>query len=205
MDFAAPLKNEVFRPIMTLVVPGATAVAPYALLVRHYEPAISDSLTRHPSIGYTVLAIAALAAGFVIEDIASGFEDLVIDQWLECKKKGHRDTWKKYLALALPTNPIGQRYLRRVLLRMQFELHFAVALIAAWVGWARLQAVDSPWSRGSFVAFSIFSLAVVVFLLIEAFQSAGVLSDVRQNLVGHYYEIEFKPKREDLPATGTGG
>jgi hypothetical protein len=77
---------------MTLLVPGATAVAPYALVARQENPTISVFYERHPVLATIVLAVAVLAAGFVLEDIGSRIET-VWDNKLEKKSGTQVEEW----------------------------------------------------------------------------------------------------------------
>jgi hypothetical protein len=185
MDFTAPLKGEILRPVMTHLVPGATLVAPCALFVRHRGPEIFALVASQPVVAVTVLTLAMLAAGFVLEDVGTRVE-VRWDESLSSERKDHRDIWNQYLLLAFKEEPIGQRYLRTVLLRMKFELHFAIGLLLSWPVWLWLQ-IDRPyWSGWGFAMYSLITFALAGYLIYEARTSARVLGDVRRELVNHY-------------------
>jgi hypothetical protein len=48
MDLGSPFKPEVFRPIARLLIPGATAVAPFVIVAAHRYPVRVGATDERP-------------------------------------------------------------------------------------------------------------------------------------------------------------
>src|ERR1700733_7814336 len=79
-----------------------------------------------------LLALACIAAGLLVEDIGSRIESRFLDKRLGTQPgfSTHSDEWNQYLRLVFKAEPVGQRYLRAILLRFKFELGTAIALFS---------------------------------------------------------------------------
>ena len=186
MDITSAFRTEIFRPLMILVAPGATAIAPYALILRHEAPVISGFLERHSLVGFAVLSIATMAAGFVLEDLGSRL-GIWWDDRLKRRDPEFGPTWDKYLTLAFSPEPVGQRYIRGLLLRMKFETHFALALLISLAGWLWLESIHTHWTFVGLVLFVIGHVILSAYLLFEAHSAVPVLHNVRAQLVNRFY------------------
>jgi len=186
VDLTTAFRAEVFRPVMTLLVPGATALAPYALVVRQQNPNISGFFERHPLLATAILLVAVLALGFVLEDIGSRIETFW-DRRLQRKNNSHIDEWYRYLMLAFTSEPIGQRYLRTLTLRLKFELHFGVALLVMLPGYWWLDTIVHLWTLAGFRWFAGATLVLAVYLLLESATTVGLLAGLRHELLLRYY------------------
>ena len=185
MDLTDPLKPEVLRPIITLVVPGTIAVGPYVLVLGEYLPGVANFWTVHPTAFTVLLVMVVLAAGFVIDDISSFIESEVWDRWLDNKvpRGEHKKNWDAYLKLELDDQLIGQRYLRTRLTQMKFELAMAVALPIFWSGLLWLQLLHSMWSRSGFIVVSVALLGGAALFLWTSWESAKLLSSTRKRIL----------------------
>lgn len=121
------LKSELLRPLATLILPGGIAVTPYFILLRVMFGPFSKLVTDNPTQTLALATAAALFVGLVLEDAGSGIES----KW---DKPIHKDTWNEYLRLAFKVEPIGQKYIRSLVLRLKFELGSFVALCVAGPG-----------------------------------------------------------------------
>ncbi len=83
-----------------------------------------------------VLALASIAAGLLVEDIGSRIESRFLDKRLGAQPafSTHSEEWNQYLRLVFKTEPVGQRYLRAILLRFKFELGASIALLSSSIG-----------------------------------------------------------------------
>jgi hypothetical protein len=184
VDFASPFKSEVFRPIAVLLIPGVIAGLPYALVINHYFPQVAVYRDEHQVVYFVIVTLILIALGFVLEDIGTQFE-LQIDESL--MKIGHADlydVWFEYLRLQYEKEPIGQRYLRTVLLRMKFELSMAASLVICYVGLVWLALVEKLFSACALGTLAALFTGLVVYLVYQAYQGAEVLANVRRVLVG---------------------
>ena len=69
-----------------------------------------------------LLVLASIGAGLIVEDVGSRIESLYFDKRLArtAEFSTHSTEWFQYLRLAFRVEPIGQRYLRAILLRFKF-------------------------------------------------------------------------------------
>jgi hypothetical protein len=184
VDLTTPFKAEVFRPIAGLLIPGVIAGLPYALVIAHYFPGIAAYRDEHELVYYAIAALLVVGIGFVLEDIGTGLE-LQIDKYLiKHKHPDLYDVWHEYLAQKFDTEPVGQRYLRTVLLRFKFELSTAVSLITSYVGLVWLSLIEDIFTPYAVVLLGLFFLTLAVYLVYQAYLGAAVLADVRRILVG---------------------
>jgi hypothetical protein len=132
--------SEVFRPLVTLVVPGSIAVSTFfiGLLQQFHE--FNDLVSKNHAESAFVLLLVVLVAGLIIEDIGARLETF-LDWIANWRTKGsHNDEWNAYLRLAFKTEPGGRRYLRTLVVRLKFELGTAIGLVFALVGYHNLIA-----------------------------------------------------------------
>ena len=134
-EFTATFHSEVFRPVVSLVVPGFFAVATISVAAWQRFQIVPPLVDGHPATAGVIVFIAILTAGLTLEDLGARLEGL-FDDWL-CEVKGyerHKEDWHDYLRLAFDKEPIGHRYLRSLVLRLKFELGMTFALVCFAVG-----------------------------------------------------------------------
>jgi hypothetical protein len=189
MDLLDAFKSEVFKPLATLVVPGAVAVSPYLVLAVHENPDFTAFWTEHPNYVAGMVAIAALAAGFILEDLGSRLESGVWDELIEMRTGVHAIDWHRYMAKEYEKDrqPVGQDFLLTMLTRLKFELSFAFAIVIAWIGVTLMEFIFTPrpWKFSSFVLCSFIVLVGAACLFVESYGSAWALAEVRHMLVNH--------------------
>ena len=141
--------SEVFRPLATIVIPGAMVISTWFVVLLQRLPPFRNFAGANHTETALLLALASIASGLLVEDTGSRFESQWLDKRL-VKQPGfshHDDEWDQYLRLTFTIEPVGQRYLRTILLRFKFEVGTAVALLLSspglfWTGpgyrWALL-------------------------------------------------------------------
>jgi hypothetical protein len=180
MDFTSAFKSELFRPLVTLFIPGAVAAAPYFLLAGYYSAGTQKFWDEHPSTTVAVVLGCIVAAGLVLENWGSRLETLW-DRLLN-KNNEHRETWDAYLGLTLRDEIVGQRYLRTVLLRMKFELAMVPALAGGVGGLLWLNRVQPFWpfrERWLWIG----GATLIVYFAWESFDSARLMGATRRIVV----------------------
>jgi hypothetical protein len=187
MDLSSAFRTEVFRPVATIAIPGTVAIGPYLLVARYHHQFVSRAWQQHPTVTGLVLAFGVVAVGLIIEDIGSRIE-LLWDHHLKERYEDIETEWYEYLMLAPDPEPIAQRYLRTITLRLKFELGLGLALPIMWVGLAWLEQIVNLWTTWGFVFFSIAVLGLAVYLLWESRSSSEILVRLRQRMVRHYRE-----------------
>jgi hypothetical protein len=183
MDIGEVVKNEVFRPLTSVAIPGALAVAPYVILAQHYVPHVLDFWHDHDAAFSAMVVGCMLAAGLLLEDVGALLEVHIIDPLVQRKHEEHYENWRKYLQLKMKDEYVGQRYLRTVVTRLKFELSMLPALVVLWLGLVWIQVVYSTWTGWGFIALSAFVLGIALYLAIESYSSAWTLSKVRGWLI----------------------
>ncbi len=193
MDYQDALNREFFRPFATLVAPGATLIAPFCLVALHYYPDLSDLWKASSGSALLALTVLTVAAGLVLEDIGARIE-MLWDRKIEYKDGTHKSTWESYLRLVYDPGhePIGQHYLRSIVLRLKFELGFSVALFLSWFGWLWLHIATETFTSCFFVLASLLWMTSTVYLCWESYTSSWHLHRLRHLLL----------KDESSPASG---
>lgn len=199
MDPFAALRNEVFRPLVTLIIPGATAIFPFVAVVHHYNPEFRVFADTYPGFYLTILGFAVIGAGFILENLGSRIESGIWDKLIERDTHTQFDDWYSFLCYAPEREAVGHRYLRTLTLRLKFELSFALALIAVWFGLLWLDAVEVLWARQPVLRFSVIILGFAAYLLWESEATARTLAVVRHLLIRHR-KLAFDIRKPEPPS-----
>jgi len=172
--------SEVFRPLATIVIPGAMAISTWFIVVLQRFPSIRGLAGANRTETSLILALASIAVGLLVEDIGSRIESRWFDKQLAKKPEfsRHAHDWYQYLRLTFSIEPVGQRYLRTILLRFKFEVGTAVALVISSAGlfWTGL---NSLWA----LLWFFLCVAIALGLLFEAKCSHQLLSKVRHEIL----------------------
>ena len=182
MDLFGGLRSEIFRPLVTLVIPGAIATSPWWGVLFSWFPDIRAHFAAQPSAAWVIVLGTALAAGLVLENLGSRIE-VGWDRLLDKRSKDqHTAVWQRYLCVQTPDHLVASRYLRTILLRLKFELSMAPALFLASIGllvWHFRTAVLGP----NYLFFCFAPAAACIYFLFESYDSARVLSSTRSHLI----------------------
>ena len=189
-ELTATFQSEVFRPIVTLVIPGfyASATLSVASLQRFVK--LRELIDSYPSASATVFLLGVITLGLILEEIGARIE-LYFD---ECLSKSpsferHFDEWYEYLRLAFVAEPVGHRYLRTLVLRLKFELGMTVATVPFAAGAMFLKA---PWIWRIVICAG--ALLLGTYLCFEAKHSDKGLSEVRRELLKRNWSEIAVPK-----------
>jgi hypothetical protein len=111
--------NEFLRPWAMLILPGCIVVTPYFVLFCLIYPDFMTLVSANGAESVTGFVAAALFCGFVLENIGSELES-----WWDGRPHNAkiRADWNEYLRVAFKVEPVGQRYVRSIVLRLKFEL-----------------------------------------------------------------------------------
>jgi hypothetical protein len=170
----------VFRPLATIVIPGAMAISAWFVVLMQRYPSFRNLAAANHTETSLLIALASIASGLLVEDIGSRIESSYFDKRL-VKRPGfseHDKEWDRYLRLAFAIEPMGQRYLRTILLRFKFEMGTSIAFLVSGIGlfWTSLAC---GWAA---LWFSIRG-ALALYLLAEARCSHQLLSEVRHEIL----------------------
>ena len=184
MDIESTLKDEIFRPLATTIVPGAFAIGPYILVAGYYVPTVAQFWNDHPSAFVTLSGFFVVAAGLILEDLGSEIEVCWLDKRMKSLDADFENTWFKYLQLTEnEQNSVGLRYLRTVHLRFKFELSLIPALFFMMIGLIWLNVIYKYLACTGTILLPAFILVLIAYLSYEARQGAKLLHDVRKQVL----------------------
>jgi hypothetical protein len=148
-------QQEVFRPLVSLLIPGGLAITPWFVFLLIKFPTLRALASANRTETSVILVVVVLLVGLMIE--AQGSR---VESWLDRKANratqgAHMRNWYDYLRTAYVADPIGRRYLRTLVLRLKFELGVAFAALVAIFGVLALWWIGVSYS----IAFPLVLLA----------------------------------------------
>lgn len=125
--------------------------------------------------------LVTVGIGFLIESLGSYVEYYWIDRRHPDKEKMLCEWWS-YLRTMWPTEPVGQHYLRRILVVFKFELNLFVSLLLALPSllWLGLAGYVTGWPLAALAAGVV---VAAVYLCHAATESSLLLARIRRALV----------------------
>jgi hypothetical protein len=196
--FPSVFKAEVFRPLAVTVIPGALAISPWVFAFNDWFAGVGYYRDHREPVYYGALLLIAVAVGLLIEDIGSQIEARWFDRQLQKRFRKYtadhrfncdvRDDWYAYLQLTFgEREPIGQHYLRSILLRAKFSLSFGISLLLALLAFAGLSVLNG-WhvEFAAYVLLHIAALGIVAYCWFESYMGFETLAKTRRLLVDHY-------------------
>lgn len=179
-NFFSAFTSEVFRPIATLLIPGAIGISPWFIFLLWRHPALLRlASANHTETGFLVL-LAMIFAGLVFEDAGSHLES-----WLDNRANAtngvHIAQWYEYLRTAFCADPIGRRYIRTLVLKLKFEVGVAFSMVSAGLGvlWLSLFGLDCRTVLSTTSVCSLF----LAWGLYEACKTHEALAKARSELL----------------------
>lgn len=180
MDPTTAIRTDTLPAVATLVVPGAVASGAYIWLAMSSLPETASFLAQRDVLTTVLLIVFWIAVGFFIESVGSYVEVYLIDS----RRKDHdkmMKTWWEYLRLAWTNEPIGVRYMRRLLVSFKFELNMLAASFFAIPGVLML-GYGHHVSRPTFYGLVVLLVVAVGVFWFFAKDTAQVLANVRREL-----------------------
>lgn len=187
-NFFSAFTNDVFRPLATLLIPGAIGVSTWFIALIWRFPTLNDLVRRNHGDSGFVLLLAAVFAGMVFEDFGARLE-VRLDRWADGRTNDeHTRNWRRYLQTAFKSDPVGRRYARTLVLRLKFELGTAFAMISAVLGLIWLAVLGL--SLSAVVWIGLLCLSFTAWGLAEAKETHKVLSKTRAALLEGVQVVE---------------
>jgi hypothetical protein len=183
MDYASVLKKEIFRPAVTLLIPGIVAAFPFCFITVHYFPDLWHFVIYYSNLAAVLSFLISVAFGLIAQEFGAQFEAKVIDVRLNQKNPEHLENWYRYLRCTFPVEPVGQGYIGNLVLLLKFELNLASALAVCWLGLLWLSVVKTTFSGDVFAWTTAAFFVAIVYLLYESFCTAENLARVRKELL----------------------
>ena len=181
MDPTTAVRTDALPAVATLVSPGAVSVVPYGWLAIYQIEPLRTFLVTHEATALALGFFIAIIAGFAIESAGSYVEVHLIDK----RRRDHKEmlaTWWRFLRTTYEAEPIGHRYLRRVLVSFKFELNMCVAVVASLPGILLLMHYGNLPRVAGWPWFAVSALAVVL-LFLASRGSADLLAELRARLI----------------------
>jgi hypothetical protein len=176
-DIFSAFGSEVFRPLVTVLVPGLIALSTFFWALLERCPTAQRLAETRRLESAVVLLLAALALGEILEDLGSHIESFF--DWLKQKKDpDFLVKWHDYLALSFRQDPIGRGYIKSLVLRLKFELGFSLGLLACGIG---VFTTKIPFCTK--LGIDAVILAGIGVGLLEAWQTHGTLATARHELL----------------------
>jgi hypothetical protein len=125
--------------------------------------------------------LLVVGVGLLLESVGTFVESHVVDK-LHDEPDTLQKRWYDYLKIAWVREPIGQRYLRRVLTTFKFELNMLVAVLLTIPGTVTLAYYNvlpvhaAGWTLGLSALFE-------AYLGIAAFEDSKLLHRLRDDLI----------------------
>lgn len=171
MDIPSKFKDEVFRPIVTNIVPGAIAFGPWIAVIGYSIPGMWKFWDTHSTEAYVIVGVLVIAAGMLMEDLGALLEAKILDGRLKRKMKAFDEEWEQYLASDPDEQMVATRYLRSIVVRLKFELSMIPALLICAFGLFWVNRLYHVWGDAVFVIIAFAFLIGTLYLLYEAAQS----------------------------------
>jgi hypothetical protein len=191
-NILSTLKGEYARTLILILIPGAIAFEPIAVL---FYKKYSFKIVHVESLVLLVLIyfLASLFYGFLIQDLGSRIE-IKLDKYYCWKHKvstqAFYDQFELYMFNKKEEDYIITHYYRSLLVRLRFELHTCAAIILLWIGsilrWGILR--DFDFSITKTWPFVLSSVLIFGYLLYEAKEGVKILHKLRIKING-----KFKP------------
>jgi hypothetical protein len=180
-NFFSAFTTDVFRPLATLLIPGAIGVSTWFFALIWQFASLQEFVVRnHTETGFGLLLVMVFA-GMVFEDFGARWENQ-LDRWADKRTEGqHTKNWLCYLQTSFKSDPVGRRYARALVLRLKFELGVGVASISAAMGLIWLATLGA--SCGILISSFGVCLLFSCWGLIEAKETHKLLSRTRATIL----------------------
>lgn len=178
-NLTAVFQSEIFRPVVSLVVPGFYRISTLSIAVWQRHPYFQGIVERNPGLATAVALLIALTWGLVAEDLGARIERH-LDEKLKTEPgyQNHYGEWFEYLRIAFDKEPVGHHYLRTLVLRLKFELGMAVSSVPFLI-FAFFLRVPCAWRIG----FTFMPVVLAIYFLCEAKCSNKALSKLRREML----------------------
>src|SRR5262245_24624736 len=121
-DLFSALSAAVSYPLVSLVLPGLTAISTWFLLLMR-SAGFRLMVEKNHSETALVLLLVSIFAGTIIDDLGMRIESYWLDRQRDARTKGlHFGEWWAYLRTPFGVEPSGRRHLRNLVARLKFEL-----------------------------------------------------------------------------------
>jgi hypothetical protein len=192
-ELFSALSSAVFFPLVSLVLPGLTAISSWYLLLMR-TVGLRVLVEKNHSETAFVLMLLSIFIGTIIDDLGMRIESCWFDRQRDARTKGlHFAEWWAYLRKPFAVEPSGRRHLRNLVARLKFELGVPVALVIAMPGlW-----LNSATHYKPAIGMTVGAFCLTVYLLLEAAATHEALGLLRHELLKETGVADF-PSRQHV-------
>jgi hypothetical protein len=169
------------RSLLVVLIPGLIASAPWLLFLIQFAPDTLKLVEHWQPLAYAALFALIAVVGSLIEGLGT-----YLEHWWDNEREkiyDVREQWFKYLSHQLDPEPVGYRYVARMVTTMYFELGmlFASAIFALGSGFAVAHIYPERRCVILGVA-SLVSLACIWYFRLQARETHLVLCKTRKEI-----------------------
>lgn len=145
------------RSLLTILIPGLISIAPWLLVVvQHTEATLGFG--TYPTLANSLVFASAAVAGSLFET-AGTFREVAWDKERE-SEYAIQENWYSYLSRVFEKEPVGYRYISRLVTTMYFELSMMFAVPLFFVGAAVSASLRFPGYICYFVIVALIAVSV---------------------------------------------
>ena len=192
MDPFLAFKDEVFRPIAAVVLPGLLALTPFLIFACNEITELKAFYLLQPLWFFAGMIGAGTIIGMLTEYVGSSIER-GIDRCIDLEYlHGYDKVWMLYLSGAHDdTN--GRRFLSVTVTRIKFINSLMPALVIFSFGILILHFQTNEWKPSSLLTFCV----VMILLLAWMFRTSTEMSEVASNTRYCMLSDEKRPREYD--------
>ncbi len=169
------------RSILVIIIPGGVAVGPWLVLVFQTWPEVGDLYEAYPILWNCVFFGIVVIVGTIFENFGSSREV----RWDKNQESTYdvQENWYRYLSREVDPEPVGYRYISRMVTSLYFELTMTFATISFFLGSAMIAFFSDPKFHVFYgIALIIVGLLLSIYFEIQATQSHGLLCKTRKEI-----------------------
>jgi hypothetical protein len=164
-----------------VLVPGIVALSPWVLaLVQHTDATFG--FKGYPTLAHSLFFASVIVAGVVCDGLGSFIEA----KWDDMRNNDFEveENWYKYLSMVFEREPVGYRYLSRLVTALYFELSMLFAVPLFLLGACVLAWLRFPTFRVASIICTVLGIVgVALFFLWQAYTTHGVICTTRRELM----------------------
>ena len=168
------------RSLLTVLIPGLVAVAPWLVWLVQYTSATFGA-DENPVLANALIFALVVVAGSTCEGLGTYLEH----RWDERLENQYqvRDHWIRYLSYSGEREPVAFRYLSRLVTTLYFELSMLFATPSFVAGATLLAAMRFPDQRCWIIPFGIaIAGTFIAYFRFQARQTHEGMCKVRQSI-----------------------
>jgi hypothetical protein len=173
---------DLTRSLMTVLLPGLVAVAPWLLWLADRFTEVPVAYAEYQVPSQALLFAVVAVTGAVLEGLATSYED-----WLDKRREQRLEVsrnWFDYLANVPDHEPVGFRYMSRLATTMYFEMTMMCASLSFFpgLGFLLFRHVAPHWQAILLILTPVLMIAVALYFGWQASMSHEVLCRTRKEI-----------------------